>query len=73
MCGITGAVWTAPEKEIDALTLDRMTDSLAHRGPDGRGTHRNELEGFAFGHRRLSIIDLAGGHQQCQTRRETSG
>ena len=63
MCGITGAVWTAPEKEIDALTLDRMTDSLAHRGPDGRGTHRNELEGFAFGHRRLSIIDLAGGHQ----------
>lgn len=42
-----------------------MTDVLAHRGPDGRGIHRDVTEegGVALGHRRLSIIDLAGGKQ----------
>lgn len=38
-----------------------MTDRLAHRGPDGAGAHLDR--GAALGHRRLSIIDLAGGHQ----------
>lgn len=38
-----------------------MTDALAHRGPDGRGIH--EDAGVGLGHRRLSIIDRAGGHQ----------
>lgn len=38
-----------------------MTDSLEHRGPDGHGYHI--AEGIGLGHRRLSIIDLAGGHQ----------
>ncbi|MFN9916505.1 MAG: asparagine synthetase B, partial [Pirellulaceae bacterium] len=43
-----------------------MTDSLAHRGPDGRGTFRSDHSngsGVALGHRRLAIIDLVGGHQ----------
>ncbi len=72
MCGITGAVWTAAEKAIDRETLRRMVDSLRHRGPDDEGFYTSQIEvrsgyglmpGVALGHRRLSIIDLAGGHQ----------
>ena len=43
-----------------------MTDSLFHRGPDGCGYHNEP--GLSFGHRRLSIIDLAGGHQPMYSR-----
>ena len=55
MCGIAG-IWDffAP---IQAETLDRFTDSLAHRGPDGRGTFIDG--GLGLGHRRLSILDLS--------------
>jgi asparagine synthase (glutamine-hydrolysing) len=72
MCGITGAVWSAPERAIDATTLERMTEVLRHRGPDDRGTYRSEyrlqpplraMPGVALGFRRLSIIDLVTGHQ----------
>ncbi len=56
MCGIAGIVG-----EVDRALLDRMTDTLAHRGPDGRGVATGD--GWGFGHRRLSIIDLAGGAQ----------
>lgn len=72
MCGITGAVWTEPEKAIDRTTLGRMTDVLRHRGPDDEGCYRSEyclrpgleaVPGVALGFRRLSIIDLAAGHQ----------
>jgi asparagine synthase (glutamine-hydrolysing) len=66
MCGITGAVWTSDGRAIEPATLDRMTDSLRHRGPDGRGTllrHYPDGSGVALGHRRLAIIDLAGGVQ----------
>ncbi len=72
MCGITGAVWSQPEKAIDAATLRRMVEVLAHRGPDGEGTYAEDLRvepgqpampGVALGHRRLAIIDLAGGRQ----------
>ncbi len=72
MCGITGGLWSTPEKAIDASTLARMTDVLAHRGPDGRGEFRSELAihaaggarpGVALGHRRLAILDLPGGRQ----------
>jgi len=38
-----------------------MTDALVHRGPDGSGYYQNE--NVALGHRRLSIIDIEGGHQ----------
>jgi asparagine synthase (glutamine-hydrolysing) len=43
------------------MTLDRMTDVMAHRGPDDRGTH--VADGVAFGARRLSVVDVEGGHQ----------
>jgi asparagine synthase (glutamine-hydrolysing) len=46
---------------IDTDVLARMTDRLRHRGPDDRGTF--EAPGVALGVRRLSIVDVAGGHQ----------
>ena len=57
MCGIAGLLYFDPEREVSAPLLDRMTDVLEHRGPDGRGTHRDGPLGL--GHRRLAIIDLS--------------
>lgn len=59
MCGITGVFRT--RGEIDRRRLERATAALAHRGPDDRGTFVSDA--FGMGHTRLSIIDLAGGHQ----------
>ena len=61
MCGLTGIFDTRDGRPIDRDFLTVMTDSLQHRGPDGAGYHVGE--GVGLGHRRLSIIDLAGGHQ----------
>src|ERR1043165_6681381 len=55
MCGIAGLIG-AP---VTAETLTRMTDSLAHRGPDGRGTWIDARAEVGLGHRRLSILDLS--------------
>ena len=60
MCGFV-AVFLPGRAEVEPGLLDRMTDAMAHRGPDGRGTHR--APGVGLGHRRLAIIDLEGGHQ----------
>lgn len=60
MCGFV-AIFHPQRGSVDEQLLDRMTDSLAHRGPDGRGTIR--FPGCGLGHRRLSIIDLDGGAQ----------
>jgi asparagine synthase (glutamine-hydrolysing) len=46
---------------VSQLTLDAMTDAMIHRGPDDRGTY--VADGAAIGARRLSIIDVADGHQ----------
>jgi asparagine synthase (glutamine-hydrolysing) len=65
MCGIAGAV-VRPESLVDLPVIDRMLDSLAHRGPDGRGTARYSSQAgdrVLLGHRRLAIIDPAGGKQ----------
>ena len=60
MCGIAGFV-NAGNVAANRDILVRMTASLAHRGPDGDGLH---IDGpAALGHRRLAIIDLAGGAQ----------
>lgn len=61
MCGIAGIVDLSGES-ISPVILQRMTDAIAHRGPDGEGQW---IEGpVGFGHRRLAIIDLSpGGHQ----------
>ncbi len=56
MCGICGYIGL----DDDDL-LGRMTDVLTHRGPDDCGYYRESLVGL--GHRRLSVIDLSGGHQ----------
>jgi len=63
VCGICGALrLSAAPFDPDGDLLDRMTDTLAHRGPDDRGTWRDERA--ALGARRLSVIDLtAAGHQ----------
>lgn len=72
MCGITGGIWTEASREISRATLQRMTDAIAHRGPDAEGAYLSDLRvtapqdaapGIALGHRRLSIIDLATGSQ----------
>lgn len=56
MCGITGEI-RFDGRSVDGRVLDRMTDSLAHRGPDGRGVFRDGPVGL--GHRRLAVIDLS--------------
>jgi len=61
MCGICGYFHRNPSKHVPDGVLDAMVDSMAHRGPDGRGTFRKE--NGALGHRRLTIIDLVGGQQ----------
>ena len=62
MCGIVGF---APVKENGAEILKQMMDRIAHRGPDGEGQFVDEY--VALGHRRLSIIVLAGGTQPMAT------
>lgn len=56
MCGITG-IFNINGEPVSVNILQKMTDSLSHRGPDGEGVW---TEGFAgLGHRRLAIIDLS--------------
>src|SRR5262245_22553330 len=61
MCGISGIYHYANEAPVDELTLRRMTEVIAHRGPDDHGYYIDRRAGL--GHRRLSIIDVAGGKQ----------
>ena len=59
MCGIVGRfAWEAP---LEPDRVDGVVDHLRHRGPDERGFWSDAR--FAFGHRRLSIIDLSSGQQ----------
>src|SRR6266511_3682624 len=63
MCGICGVVQLRGEhrRVIAPEVLDRMTDAMTHRGPNDRGTYMSD--GIALGVRRLSIVDVEGGHQ----------
>jgi asparagine synthase (glutamine-hydrolysing) len=65
MCGITGYLaHRGLDADRDRQTLERMVDSLGHRGPDDRGVWLDATAGIALGHRRLSILDLSPlGHQ----------
>lgn len=58
MCGIAGILLT-PGKNIAPFHLQKMTDALAHRGPDGEGHWVSTNGNVHLGHRRLSIIDLS--------------
>lgn len=60
MCGIFG-YYHKDRQSLSLETLRSMGDSISHRGPDDQGIFSGE--GFALGNQRLSIIDLAGGHQ----------
>jgi asparagine synthase (glutamine-hydrolysing) len=61
MCGICGIFEPGRETAIECATLKRMADTMRHRGPDDEGFFSNP--GIGLGFRRLSIIDLKGGHQ----------
>ncbi len=66
MCGISG-FWefrALRRREELQKNIESMTSVLAHRGPDGQGTWIEESAGVAFGHRRLSIIDLSTAGSQ---------
>jgi asparagine synthase (glutamine-hydrolysing) len=62
MCGINGiALSGRSSRRLDKELLVRMRDSLVHRGPDDSGLFLEQNVGL--GHRRLSIVDVAAGHQ----------
>ncbi|MDG5751145.1 amidotransferase 1, exosortase A system-associated [Qipengyuania sp. XHP0211] len=61
MCGIAGIFHYETVKPVDPKRVEAMTNALAHRGPDGAGVWT--APGVGLGHRRLSIIDLAGSPQ----------
>jgi asparagine synthase (glutamine-hydrolysing) len=61
MCGIAGIFYTEASRPVDKEILRRMGESIAHRGPDAEGIWTEP--GIGLVHRRLSIIDLAGGDQ----------
>ena len=58
MCGICGST-----RGDAAQAIERMNATMVHRGPDDEGTFVDERAGVALGARRLSIIDVANGHQ----------
>ncbi len=61
MCGIAGIVASDRLHEADGARAEAMRDVLSHRGPDDFGLFRDAHAALA--HRRLSIVDLAAGHQ----------
>ena len=85
MCGIAGGCWSDPRLELRADIVERMTNSIRHRGPDDSGIRlfdhlSNSGDPIApdaprvsavLGHRRLSIIDLESGHQPLANEDET--
>ena len=69
MCGICGQFNFARNEPVESETVRQMTSSIAHRGPDDEGYFLSGRLGLGF--RRLSIIDLAGGHQPMSDAEET--
>jgi asparagine synthase (glutamine-hydrolysing) len=61
MCGLTGIFEYERPTEIPKELVHRMNETIVHRGPDDEGIFVGP--GIGLGFRRLSIIDLAGGHQ----------
>lgn len=66
MCGIAG-IFNTNGEPVSPVILRRMTDAIAHRGPDGEGFYSDSFIGL--GHRRLAIVDLSSaGHQPMMSR-----
>ncbi|MBT5875988.1 MAG: asparagine synthase (glutamine-hydrolyzing) [Candidatus Latescibacteria bacterium] len=61
MCGICGILYSDPLRHVTEQLLTRMNDTIRHRGPDDDGIYTDGQAGIAM--RRLSIIDVSGGHQ----------
>jgi asparagine synthase (glutamine-hydrolysing) len=62
MCGIFG-YWDRARRPLAEESLAAMGERLRHRGPDDHGMRSQPERGVAIGNRRLSVIDIAGGHQ----------
>ena len=62
MCGIFG-YWDRQRRALPVEALPAMARKLEHRGPDDEGIWDQPQRGVAIGNRRLSIIDIGGGHQ----------
>ncbi len=62
MCGIFG-YWNRARKPLPDAALHSMAQKLVHRGPDDEGIWHQPQRGVGIGNRRLSIIDIGGGHQ----------
>jgi asparagine synthase (glutamine-hydrolysing) len=67
MCGITGFVSFSEDLTHESKPLEAMTEKLALRGPDASGFWLSEHA--ALGHRRLVVVDPAGGGQPMERRR----
>jgi len=63
MCGITG-FWNLDTRPVSQAMLERFTDSLSHRGPDGNGLYIDPDSNLGFGHRRLAILDTSDTGRQ---------
>ena len=68
MCGICGQFNFKTDEPVRRHEIEMMADTIAHRGPDDEGFYISGSLGFGF--RRLSIIDLAGGHQPMSDQEE---
>lgn len=62
MCGIFG-YWSRSRTALADADLELMAQKLVHRGPDDQGIWHQPQRGVGIGNRRLSIIDIGGGHQ----------
>ena len=69
MCGICGLYHFQSDRRADPATVQAMARAISHRGPDDEGFYFSGSLGLGF--RRLSIIDLAGGHQPMSDADET--
>ena len=69
MCGICGQYNFGSRAPVLRQDIERMARSISHRGPDDEGYYLAGPLGFGF--RRLSIIDLAGGHQPMSDQEES--
>jgi asparagine synthase (glutamine-hydrolysing) len=69
MCAICGKLDLRGGRRVERACIDRMNNTMLHRGPDDGGVYLSRRVGL--GHRRLSIIDLATGKQPLSNERDT--